>query len=117
MIRQPEAKIDPINDTDWIEAACQRHRDGHTREDIGGSRIRISLSQTTEVISSVLAIPDGAIVVIKDRVERTTEMENAAPVQTTSQIGARGNQSVRKYINRDPAVMPSIAMLLAKKAR
>ena len=76
------------------------------------------MSQTTEVISNVLAIPDGAIVVIKDRVERTTEMENAAPIQTRfSNRRSRGNQSVRKYINSDPAVMPSIAMLIAKKAR
>src|SRR5580693_5429754 len=80
--------------------------------------MKISLSQTTAVISNVPATPEGAIVVIKDRVDRTTEIENAVLIQTRfSNRRSRGNKSDLKYINKDPALMPSIAMLIAKKAR
>jgi hypothetical protein len=76
------------------------------------------LSQTTPVISNVLAMPTGAMVVIKDSVDRTTEIENAAPIHTRfSNRRSPGNKSDLKYINKDPAVMPSIAILMAKNAR
>jgi hypothetical protein len=74
------------------------------------------LSQTTAVISNVSATQEGAIVVIKDRVDRTTEIENVVLVQTRfSNRRSRGNKSDLKYLNKDPALMSSIAMLIAKK--
>jgi len=66
----------------------------------------------------VPAPPALMTVVISERVERTTEIANAALIQARcSSNRSRENSSDLKYTIREPIVSPSIAVLMAKKAR
>jgi len=54
-------------------------------------------------------MPEGAIVVTKESVDRTIEIENAASIQRRfSNKRSPENKSDLKYISKEPAVMPSI---------
>ena len=77
----------------------------------------IIFTHTTVVMAHVLASPDGISVVINDMVESTTAIANAVLIQARlSDRQFAGNRSGLKYTINEPAVMPNIAMLMAKNA-
>ena len=77
----------------------------------------IIFTQTTVVMAHVLASPDGISVVINDMVETTTAIANALLIQAKfPDRQFSGNRSGLKYTINEPAVMPNIAILMAKKA-
>jgi hypothetical protein len=68
--------------------------------------------------SSVFRENPVSTVVIATIAESTTDIAKAEDIQTKfSNSLCLGNKGSRKYTKRDPAVMPNIAMAMAKKAR
>jgi hypothetical protein len=77
--------------------------------------LTISLSQSRTITTEVTVL--GTTEETSEAVDNTTEIANAAAIHAKcSYSRSRVNSCDLKYTISDPAVMPNIAMLMAKNA-